>query len=57
MARKFRNIRKMNQVHDFFDAGACFSLKETEIIDGESRKFLFYENCRNDGLISREEVR
>jgi hypothetical protein len=48
---------EMKQVHDFFDAGASFALKETEIIDGESRKFLFYVNRRNDGLISREEVR
>ena len=57
MTRKVYNAGKMNQVHDFFDAGASFALKETEIIDGESRKFLFYANRRNDGLISREEVR
>ncbi|KAI5079565.1 hypothetical protein GOP47_0005044 [Adiantum capillus-veneris] len=54
--RKRTFIPGANKVHDFFDPGASFGLKETEIIDGQSRKFLFYADTRTDGLNTRDEV-
>ncbi|MCO5551284.1 hypothetical protein L7F22_004783 [Adiantum nelumboides] len=54
--RKRIFIPGANKVHDFFDPGASFGLKETEIIEGHSRKFLFYADTRTDGLNTRDEV-
>ncbi|MCO5557143.1 hypothetical protein L7F22_010700 [Adiantum nelumboides] len=54
--RKRIFIPGANKVHDFFDPGASFGLKETEIIEGHSRKFLFYADARTDGLNTRDEV-
>ncbi|KAH7425775.1 hypothetical protein KP509_11G070000 [Ceratopteris richardii] len=54
--RKRIFIPDANKVHDFFTPGASFGLKEMEIIDGNSRKFLFYSSSRTDGLIMRDEI-
>ncbi|EFJ23290.1 flagella associated protein 50 [Selaginella moellendorffii] len=45
-----------NKVHEFFNQGTSFGLKEIEIVEGVSRKFMFHSGARTDGLVCREEL-